>query len=80
MIENLGLSVRIGVRLAETELRRLDEMARRTRRNRSQVVRLLLDQAELGAPDIRRRGPRSVGRDPSLERTVSTCSSPKDVE
>ena len=63
MVGKLELSVRIGVRLSETELRRLDEMASRTRRNRSQVVRLLLGQAEICTSDIRLGLPAQEGGD-----------------
>lgn len=43
----------IGVRLPRVLLVKLDRLARETQRNRSEVVRLLLEQATVtGRPDI----------------------------
>ncbi|HPW22284.1 MAG TPA: ribbon-helix-helix protein, CopG family [Vicinamibacterales bacterium] len=43
----------IGVRLTAEELAKLDELAERTDRNWSQVMRRLLAAAEVGPSDIR---------------------------
>lgn len=43
----------IGIRLTAEELAKLDELAERTERNRSQIVRRLLAAAEAAPADIR---------------------------
>ncbi len=43
----------IGVRMAEEDVNKLDMLARKTERTRSQVLRLLLQRAELLGDEIR---------------------------
>ena len=46
----------VGVRLSDTEAMKLDELARKSERTRSQVLRMLLAQAAMvPAPDVRLR-------------------------
>jgi hypothetical protein len=43
----------VGLRLTPDDLKKLDELSRRTFRGRSDIIRLLLSQAELhSTPDI----------------------------
>ena len=50
----------VGVRLSDTEAKKLDELARKTERTRSQVLRLLLARVEVADLAIR-LGRRRMG-------------------